>query len=196
VTGLNSAKCPYKGPRANAEYKNISGCEVVPTENDGDPNGGTYCGHWDEECMQSELMTGYLNSGLNPLSRISIATLGDLGYTVDYSIAESYGRGNLNSTCLCNRRTLTESSKHGTTRQLGTSLKSTKRRTLSDVGLQQAIDYGQAVLQQRKEGTASLTFKDGPDESSNDIEYVGDQVVVVFVEEGGAFFDITVTPAL
>jgi Leishmanolysin len=195
VTGLRSSKCPYKGPRANAEYKNITGCDVVPTENDGDPNGGTFCGHWDEECLRSELMTGVLTGVLHPLSRITIATLQDLGYTVDYSSAETYTRGDVLSSCLCNRRSLMDSSSNGDAHQLGRSLGSTERRSLSDKGLQQAVNYGQAILQERKR-TASVTVEDDPNPIGGDILFVGDKLLMVFVEEAGAFFDVVVTLSL
>lgn len=180
VTGPITSNCPYNGPRANAEYESITGCPVVPTEQDGNP--GTRCGHWDEECMRSELMTGFLNgAGPHPLSRITIATLEDLGYTVDYSMAESYGTNDVNSACTCNGQRSLQLSAH----QLGTSHQSTRRRSLSAEAHQMAMDYGQEILLQRPEG-GDTTLPDG-------VVYVGDQMVVVFVEEKGAFFDVTVT---
>jgi hypothetical protein len=35
-------------------------------------------------------MTGFLNAGLNPISRLSVAGLADLGYEVDYEAADPY----------------------------------------------------------------------------------------------------------
>ena len=193
VTGPRESNCPYYGPRANAEYKNITGCDVVPTENSGTNGDGTFCSHWDEECLKSEIMTGFIKSGLNPLSKITIATLDDLGYTVDYSTAESYSRNDVNSTCTCNgQRLLSDATKINTAHQLGTSHKSTRRRSLSEDGYQRAVNYGQAILLQRQiERKSSLRadFAGTPDE----FLYVGDKVLVVFVEEEGALFDVTVT---
>lgn len=40
--------------------------------------------------MGSELMTGILQLGANPLSRISIKSLADLGFEVDATQADSY----------------------------------------------------------------------------------------------------------
>jgi hypothetical protein len=60
----------------------------VPVENQGGP--GTADGHWRETVFNNELMTGYLNLGTNPLSTISIASLGDLGYSVDQALADPY----------------------------------------------------------------------------------------------------------
>lgn len=51
---------------------------------------GTQLSHWREPLFNSELMTGYLNSGRNPLSRMSIQSLSDIGYTVDASLGEDY----------------------------------------------------------------------------------------------------------
>jgi hypothetical protein len=38
----------------------------------------------------NELMTGFLNPGVNPISRLTIAALEDLGYEVDYGAADPY----------------------------------------------------------------------------------------------------------
>lgn len=50
---------------------------------------GTIDAHWKESVFQGELMTGYLQS-VNPLSKMTIQSLADLGYTVDVSRAEAY----------------------------------------------------------------------------------------------------------
>ena len=106
MTGPRSENCPYRGTFATSEFRKISNCSarVVPTETDFNRNGGTFCSHWDEECMGSELMTGFLennNQSGHPLSRISIAGLDDLGYTVDYSTADTYTVDDLDETCQC-----------------------------------------------------------------------------------------------
>jgi len=44
VTGPREENCPYLGAAANNEWEAITGCPVIPTENDGDPAGGTFCG--------------------------------------------------------------------------------------------------------------------------------------------------------
>lgn len=53
---------------------------------------GTACGHWDEGFFENELMTGLAEeSGIPmPLSALTIASLEDIGYDVDYSQAGSY----------------------------------------------------------------------------------------------------------
>jgi hypothetical protein len=190
TTGPETANCPYLGPNAKAEFFAISGCDVVPTENTGVPGDGTFCGHWDEECMGNELMTGFLNSGTgeNPLSRITVASLKDLGYVVDYTNVDSYTRNNLNANCLCNRRRSLTDRIHGDTHQLGLRIRGTQRRLLSDEVYNMAISYGKAILSKNQQ-FGSLFTKDGTD---SEVLFVGDQVVSVFVEDNGAFFDVAV----
>jgi hypothetical protein len=61
----------------------------VPVENTG--GSGTICSHWRETVHNTELMTGWLDGGVNnPLSAITIASFGDMGYTVDMGQAEAY----------------------------------------------------------------------------------------------------------
>jgi hypothetical protein len=72
-----------------------TGGNKVPVENCG-PASPVGCGagnvnaHWREPTFANELMTGYLNSGSNPLSRLSAASLQDLGYGVNYAGADAY----------------------------------------------------------------------------------------------------------
>ncbi len=61
---------------------------AVPVENTGGP--GTQDGHWRETVMTNELMTGWINLGSNPLSAITIGSLSDLAYTVNYTTADTY----------------------------------------------------------------------------------------------------------
>jgi hypothetical protein len=60
----------------------------VPVENTG--GAGTRDGHWRESVFANELMTGFYNAGVNPLSAVSAASLRDLGYVVDDSRTESF----------------------------------------------------------------------------------------------------------
>ncbi len=78
----------YKGARGITEWRTLGGSGNVPVENTGGP--GTAGGHWRETTFNNELMTGFINSGSNPLSRLSIASLGDLGYTVNVGAADAY----------------------------------------------------------------------------------------------------------
>ncbi len=70
---------------------NYTGGAVVPLENTGGV--GTEDGHWRESVFHTELMTGFLNGGVtNPLSILTVASMGDMGYTVNYAAADSYSQ--------------------------------------------------------------------------------------------------------
>jgi hypothetical protein len=60
----------------------------VPVENMGGQ--GTQDTHWRESILGNELMTGFLNPGRNPLSRITAASLQDLGYVVNIAAADGF----------------------------------------------------------------------------------------------------------
>ncbi len=60
----------------------------VPVANTGGV--GTADGHWRELTFGNELLSGYLNAGLLPLSRLTIAMLEDMGYAVNYEAADPY----------------------------------------------------------------------------------------------------------
>lgn len=80
----------YIGPRAKAEWAAVCSTSSPPIETEGGE--GTAGGHWDEECFGNELMTGYLESGenaSNPLSRITVAALEDIGYGISYDTADN-----------------------------------------------------------------------------------------------------------
>src|SRR5262249_24095573 len=47
--------------------------------------------HWRESILANELMTGWAGPGVNlPLSRITVASLADLGYVVNMNAADSF----------------------------------------------------------------------------------------------------------
>ena len=193
VTGTDRQNCPYRGPKANAEYTAISGCSVVPTELDGSE--GTRCGHWDEVCMGNELMTGFLDAGNNPLSRISIASLEDIGYEVDYRNVDSYTASDLNPNCVCRRRRTLLDMMHGETHQLGLRLPGTQRRKLSDDLFEIAMSYGKEELAKRQKAPASILsiFESlNGDTSKTAVQFAANDVVAVFVMEDGIFYDVVV----
>lgn len=86
---------PYLvGTQATSAFFKVGGAiytggAIIPVENTGGQ--GTADGHWRETVFKAELLTGYYNSGMtNPLSLVSIAAMGDLGYTVNYAAADNY----------------------------------------------------------------------------------------------------------
>ncbi|NEP58193.1 MAG: hypothetical protein F6K31_14415 [Symploca sp. SIO2G7] len=80
----------YTGASATAEYNAIFGLSEtsIPVEAEG--GSGTALGHWRESVFDNELMTGFLNPGTNPLSRITAASLEDFGYVVNVNAADFY----------------------------------------------------------------------------------------------------------
>ncbi|CAB1103880.1 unnamed protein product [Ectocarpus sp. CCAP 1310/34] len=50
----------------------------------------TSCGHFSESTFEDELMTGFVNAGTMPLSKLTCASLADQGYVVQSSKADSY----------------------------------------------------------------------------------------------------------
>ena len=61
----------------------------VPVEDTG--GAGTRDGHWRESVFNTELMTGFLDAQqLNPLSDITIASLEDVGYTINPDAADAF----------------------------------------------------------------------------------------------------------
>jgi hypothetical protein len=65
-----------------------TGGQKVPVENTGAT--GTVNVHWRESVLGAELMTGFLNTGANPLSVLTIRSLQDIGYTVNSLAADSF----------------------------------------------------------------------------------------------------------
>lgn len=61
----------------------------VPIENTG--GGGTRDAHWRESVFGRELLTGFYNVGaVNPLSRVTVGAMQDLGYVVNYQQADVF----------------------------------------------------------------------------------------------------------
>jgi hypothetical protein len=86
----------FTGDGAKDEYRVLRGDgrrRRVPVENTGGP--GTADGHWRESVFRNELMSGFIAQPGNPLSRMTAASLGDLGYQVDLAAGEPYVLPNL-----------------------------------------------------------------------------------------------------
>lgn len=76
---FNSKGAPYfNGKLANILWKVEGGRSALPIEDEG--GRGTALAHWKESILDNELMTGFINLGINPLSRITSASVMDLGY--------------------------------------------------------------------------------------------------------------------
>jgi hypothetical protein len=86
--GAGTLTSSFVGPRARGAWQELGGNGAVPVENNGIP--GTTDSHWRESVFDRELMTGYEDAGRDPLSRLTVAALGDLGYGVNLSSAENF----------------------------------------------------------------------------------------------------------
>lgn len=89
-TITETATCPpipqFRGEAAVTAYLDIftnSPRTAIPLE----PG----CRRWRELALGNELMTGFLDAGTpNPLSIITVGSLQDLGYEVDFTVADEY----------------------------------------------------------------------------------------------------------
>jgi hypothetical protein len=77
----------FDGPLAIAAFDVIGGTGYtagakVPVENS-EGSQGTRDSHWRESVFDNELMTGFLNTGANPLSVVTVESFADIGYEVD-----------------------------------------------------------------------------------------------------------------
>ncbi len=91
TAGVGTTSTRFTGPRAVAEYSHLLGVQdalSVPVESTGGP--GTQDAHWSESRFGDELMTGWIDVGHTPLSRMTVASLADLGLQVDLDAADAY----------------------------------------------------------------------------------------------------------
>lgn len=96
--GTPGADTYFEGTQARWSFDRIGGATYtgakVPVENDNASYGsGSLDSHWREAVFDTELMTPTLNGGPgidNLLSQVTAASMGDLGYTVNYAAAQSY----------------------------------------------------------------------------------------------------------
>ncbi|MGW4895306.1 leishmanolysin-related zinc metalloendopeptidase [Kitasatospora sp. NPDC004240] len=91
LRGVGTDNPTFIGPNAATEYAALVGDgspRRVPVENRGGP--GTAEAHWRETVFDNELMTGFVGRAGNPLSRVTAASLKDLGYVVDLDATDPY----------------------------------------------------------------------------------------------------------
>ena len=162
-----------KNTSATAVWQKDWGCVgTPPIEKDYGP--GTAYGHWDEECLLDELTTGFLGIPV-PLSRLTIAAVEDLGYKVNYDVANAFDGSN---TPCC---------------KTGAAAQSTQNKpTLSDVGRDAAVAYGQNILRERQ-GQLPDDIAPLLEDDDTRVMYVGDKMVSVLIMEDGIIFEVFVT---
>jgi Leishmanolysin len=78
----------FTGLNAKREYERLGGTGNVPVAPSKERGS---CGHWAEGMFDDEIMTPLANPNqISPLSRLTIAAMADLGYTVSYTNADNY----------------------------------------------------------------------------------------------------------
>lgn len=92
LVGAGTSNPVFIGRQAVAAYNAVFGTNVTGVQVENGGGSGTRDSHWRESTFQNELMTGYIDSGSNPFSRVTIASLADLGYTVNLAAADSFAR--------------------------------------------------------------------------------------------------------
>lgn len=94
VAGAGGSDPFFAGAQGRAAFDRIGGTAYtggpkVPVENMGGP--GTADTHWRESVFGNELMTGFLGvGGGNPLSVVTVASMRDEAYLVNYAAADPY----------------------------------------------------------------------------------------------------------
>jgi hypothetical protein len=89
ITGRNTSTVAYQGAggiEASATLGFTPAGAPAVVEHEGGP--GTANGHWRELVYANELMTGFIDRGTNPVSRLTVLSLADLGYAVNPAAAE------------------------------------------------------------------------------------------------------------
>ncbi len=88
----------FLGAAANAEYAALGGAaSSVPLEGGIGP--GSDFSHWDEGAFDVEIMTPRIDVGINPISRLTIAALSDLGWAVSFAAADAYSLPGCSPSC-------------------------------------------------------------------------------------------------
>ncbi|NJR64473.1 MAG: hypothetical protein HC772_02725 [Leptolyngbyaceae cyanobacterium CRU_2_3] len=124
----NTYKADSYAGRAYGEVTNTLQPTAIPVE------AGSY-GHWDENKLQDELMTPFAESlGTKmPLSQVTIASLRDIGWNVNYGAADTY------NTTLALMSPIGLSQDQVTSTSTGTSTGSTKCRCPICAGATEAL---------------------------------------------------------
>jgi hypothetical protein len=95
IAGAGSSNPIFRGAGGNREFGLLKGdgSTPIPIENSGGP--GTQDGHWRDSVFANELMTGFVKGAGNPISRMTIASLQDMGYVVNMDAADPYSLPNV-----------------------------------------------------------------------------------------------------
>jgi hypothetical protein len=166
----------YLGAGAAAEWQKICPQGRIPIETEGGE--GTAGGHWDEECLRGELMTGYLSQGRAALSRLTIAAFADMGYGVNMDAADEYSiddLGDCGNYCPGFRRGLRPMDRFDR-----------RKAKVSAAGHKNVLAAAAKELQERR--------KKAPSDLPGEITYIGGDRITVYIRDlDGQIKEETVT---
>lgn len=95
LVGSGTQNPRFTGAAAKKEFGVLKGAGPLPVPVENTGGSGTANSHWRETVFRNELMSGFIAGQNNPLSRLTVASLQDLGYKVNLSAAEPYALPNL-----------------------------------------------------------------------------------------------------
>lgn len=172
--GEDTGSDVFRGPAANAEWDALGCTGVLPVELDGGE--GTAGGHWDEECLVDEIMTGtFFGNGPSYLSRLTVAAFADIGYTVDLDAADAFDitlLGTCGSYCPGARRNLRRAGK--------------KRTPISEDGLKRIYNDAYETLKEKR--------RNPPASIPEDHIFVGGNIITIWIrDDDGELKERTVT---
>jgi predicted Zn-dependent protease len=90
LKGANTSNPTFKGANAMKEYGKLRGTDSAPVPVESKGGAGTRDSHWRDTVFANELMTGFVSDPPNPMSRMTVASLQDMGYVVNVALAEKY----------------------------------------------------------------------------------------------------------
>lgn len=164
LSGAGTTNPRFLGAQATAQYNAIFGTNEASVPVEGLPSpAGSRDGHWRESVFGTELMSPYISGSTNPLSRVTVASLADLGYTVNLAAADAFtpfgavvssGSGGGRVVSLVQGSTATPSS-------AGAALLPPASRLLNPPSTASAPDAGHAPLCDATGGTTSVASQTG-----------------------------------
>jgi hypothetical protein len=159
----------YVGTNALREYRfllNLPDATYIPTAGSG---------HWDETTFDTELMTPIAEFAgiLQPISRMTVGSLEDLGYQVNYAAADPYPPSSGSVTVTVGDATVTEGNSGPTQATLTFTL---SKAATSAVTLQYATVDGTATTANNDYGAAAgtITFAAGETQKTISLVVKGD----------------------
>lgn len=176
--------CTYKSDTlAGAAFREITGCPEgtdIPLEqviDPGDVFGRTTCTHWSDDCFGEQLLMNTKPTVNSVFDKITVASLADLGYTVDDRETDDISDENFSAECRCDGSPLESAQYH-------------YKIPLSEKGEAKAIAAGLAAIEKnRLSSDAALA---SVQESNSGVIFEGDKYAYVLVMERGVLHGVAV----